>query len=597
MRHWPCRKRLAAAALFVLALLQVAHAAPVTPKRVLLVLPADGYSPPSLALQQSILTHLRTGLGSNLQFFCEQLDATRLPESQEQALSWIRTRYATQGINVVILVGSVTPDILPGVPTIYAGYTSFPSPKTLSPEGNKITVWFKADMEKTISAARRLQPKANKVMVIAGSAYEDHILLEETRAQLRKSDLPVEYLTDASVEQLQSRVAQLSRDTILLPISYTFDKNSHSYYDTRDVVGLLSLVSTAPIYAAAETTIGSGAVGGYVVDFDRTGSLISEIVLETLAGKPAAQVSVPSESTASYIFDWRQLKRWGFSEKDLPAGSIVRFRSVTVWEQYRWRIIATIALVIAQFFLILRLLVIQRKRALAEASLRDMTGQLLASQDEERRRFARDLHDGTGQHLSAVALAIGQVLAKFPSGHPALLKLLQDSHAASRQALDEVRTVSFALHPPLLDNLGLVAAVRWYLDGLQKRSDLRINIEAPDQISHLEPEAERALFRILQESMSNILRHSTGKRIHVTLLQSENAVTLQILDDGDGMSAEQLAQVEGAAAIGVGIAGMRERLRQLDGKLAIHSSLSGTKVSATVPVSEERYAAAHSLSR
>jgi signal transduction histidine kinase len=173
-------------------------------------------------------------------------------------------------------------------------------------------------------------------------------------------------------------------------------------------------------------------------------------VVQMLHGKARPSISISPDATASYIFDWRQLKRWGFAERELPPGSIVRFKTMGMWEQYRWRISAAIAVLIAQLILIFYLLITQAKRKLAEASLQDMTGRLLAAQDEERRRFARDLHDGTGQHLSAIALAIGQVLSKFPSGHPALSKLLQDSHSASRQALDEVRTVSFALHPPVV---------------------------------------------------------------------------------------------------------------------------------------------------
>ena len=423
-------------------------------------------------------------------------------------------------------------------------------------------------------------------MVIAGSG-EDHVLLEVVRDQLKGSDLPVEYLVDLDPDELASRVAHLTPDTIVLIISYTRDL-AGKIYSTRDVVASLSNVSGAPIYAAADTTIGNGVVGGYVVNFEKSGTIVADIVLQRLSGKTAAQISVPPEGTADYIFDWRQLKRWGFSVKDLPAGSIVRYQTLTVWEQYRGRIIGTIALVVAQFFLILILLATQRRRSAAESALRDMTGRLLESQEEERRRFARDLHDGTGQHLSAMALAIGQVLAMFPPGYDRLRKLLQDSHSASRQALDEVRTVSFALHPPMLDSLGLVAAVRWYLDGMQKRTKLKINFEAPAEIDHLSPEAERALFRIVQESMGNVLRHSGGNIISVVLSKREEAVTLEIKDDGNGMTAEQLAQAEGAATLGVGIAGMRERLRQLRGTFKIQSSASGTKVTASVPVDKER---------
>ena len=367
---------------------------------------------------------------------------------------------------------------------MYAGHNSFKLPNDGSNHDGKVTVWFKVDVGKTISLARHLQPRAKKVLVIVGSGYEDHILLEELQDQFKGSGLQVEYLTDAPVEDLLHRVSKLPRDTIVLPVSYNRDVDGNIYY-TRDVVASLSAVSTAPIYAMADTTIGSGTVGGYVVDFEKMGKVIADVALQTLNGKTQDQITIPPEIAGAYIFDWRQLKKWGFSEKDLPEGSIVLFKTTSVWEQYRWRIVGTIALVLAQFLLILGLLILERKRAHAETLLRDMTGRLLESQDDERRRIARDLHDGTGQHLSGMALGIGQVLADFPPGHERLRQLLQDSHVASRQALEEVRTVSYVLHPPILDSLGLVAALRWYLDGLQKRTSLEICFGEPSDLGPL----------------------------------------------------------------------------------------------------------------
>ena len=195
-----------------------------------------------------------------------------------------------------------------------------------------------------------------------------------------------------------------------------------------------------------------------------------------------------------------------------------------------------------------------------------------------------------------MALTIGQVLADFPPGHDRLRQLLQDSHTASRQALNEVRTVSYVLHPPMLDGLGLVAALRWYLDGLQKRTDLSINFDAPAEIGQLAPEAERALFRIVQESVTNVLRHSGGAQLRVGLSNHGKVVALEIADNGHGMSSDQLAGWEGAPTLGVGIAGMRERVRQLGGAFKIESGASGTTVIVSVPANEERDAA-HSAGR
>ncbi len=579
----------------MVALFSLALAQPLPPKRILLVFQNEEYSPASLELQKGILDRLRTKLGQDTEFFGEQLEATRFPESQGQALSWVRTRYAGRGIDVVIFVGSIPVDILPGVPTVYAGHTPFKLPRDISNPANKVTVWFKVDVRKTVSVARLLQPNAKRVLVIAGSGYGDHILLDEVRDQLKESDLPVEYLADASPDDLLRRVSHLPRDTIVLPVSYTRDLKGNIYY-TRDVVASLSQVSNAAIYAMADTNVGSGAVGGYVVDFERMGSVIADIVLQTLGGNTAAQISVPAENAASYMFDSRQLKQWGFSESDLPNGSTVLFKTTSVWEQYRWRIVGTLALVVAQFFMILGLLILQRKRARAEASLRDLTGQLLESQDDERRRMARDLHDGTGQHLSGMALSIGQVLADFPPGHDRLRQLLQDSHLASRQALEEVRTVSYVLHPPILDGLGLVAALRWYFDGLQKRTSLKVYFDEPTDLAPLSSEVERALFRITQESINNVLRHSGATAVIITLANRGKTVALEIQDNGTGMSSEQIAQMHGVASLGVGIAGMRERVRQLNGKFRITSIANGTQVFVSLPVDQEQ-PVAHSVGR
>jgi signal transduction histidine kinase len=589
VNSWSNLKRCMVAFAVAIAVLTLASAA-TPPKRVLLVYDTEVYSPASFEVQQGLLKRLRTQLGQNMEFFCEQLEANRFPDMQDHALSWVRTRYATQHIDVVIFVGEASKAILPGVPTVYAGFTS---PGVFGEQANlahDATVRFDLNFKKTVLAALRLQPKAANVLVIAGSGYGDHALLDEVRNQIKDLHLTVEYLADASIDDLLARVAQLPRDTIVFPVSYTRDATGNLYH-TPDVVASLSRVSAAPIYVAADTSIGSGAVGGYVVSFQRIGAAIADVAVQAVAGNAPAHVSVPPEATAAYTFDWRELERWRLSEGDLPPGSVVEYKVPTAWEQYRRRIIAIIVVLVVQTILIIGLLINRRHRKHAEASLRDMTGRLLESQDEERRRIARDLHDGTGQHLSGMALSIGQVLADFPPGHDRLRQLLQDSHVASRQALDEVRTVSYVLHPPILDGLGLVAALRWYLEGLQKRTDLTVDFQAPSEIRNLAPEAERALFRIVQESVTNVLRHSGATSLRVALSGDDKHVALVILDNGQGMSTEHLAGLEGAANLGVGIAGMRERVRQLGGSFRIESGASGTKVSVSVPANEERYVA------
>jgi signal transduction histidine kinase len=270
---------------------------------------------------------------------------------------------------------------------------------------------------------------------------------------------------------------------------------------------------------------------------------------------------------------------------------VVEFKTPSVWELYRWRIIGVLILIAAQTFLIAGLLIQRERRQRAEKSLRTMAGKLLQTQDEERRRMARELHDGTGQHLSGIVLGVGQVLKEFPEGHEAERQLLQESLATGRRALDEVRALSYALHPPILDGLGLLQALRMYLDGLEKRTNLRIDFEAPQALAEVTPDAQRTLFRVVQESVTNVLRHSGGSAIVVRLVETTKGVTLEVEDNGRGMSTQELQRVNGAAPLGVGIAGMRERVQQLNGTFHIDSGARGTRLSVSLPLEEERYVA------
>lgn len=383
------------------------------------------------------------------------------------------------------------------------------------------------------------------------------------------------------------RVAHLPRDTIVIPIEYDRDPAGNSYVP-RDVIAKLAHASAAPVYAISATLVGIGTVGGYVINWTKTGGAAADVALK-LMGSPPENV-VPPDGTSEYMFDWRELKRWGFSEKDLPTGSVIKYRVPTAWEQYRWRIVAVAVLIVAQSLLIGGLLIQRYRKRRAEASLRDLTGRVLQTQDDERRRIARDLHDGTGQQLSGIVLSVGQVLADFPPGHDRLRQLLQDSHVASRQALNEVRTVSYALHPPILDGLGLIPALHWYLDGLQKRTGFNIDFDAPSALQETSPDAQRTLFRIVQESVANVLRHSGGTALRVKLSDNGNGIILEIEDNGRGMSTEELERAESEASLGVGIVGMRERVRQLHGIFNINSSAAGTRVFVSLPTHKEQYA-------
>ena len=214
--------------------------------------------------------------------------------------------------------------------------------------------------------------------------------------------------------------------------------------------------------------------------------------------------------------------------------------------------------------------------------LRELSSRLLQSQDDERRNIARELHDSAGQIIAALAMNLAS-MTQHSRKNPMLGKVLDDSQTLLQQLNKEIRTTSYLLHPPLLDENGLPEAVRWYLQGLMERSGLTVDPQINNDFGRLPDEMELAMFRIVQECLTNIHRHSGSKTATVRLSRTSTRVTLEIEDQGKGIPAEKLAGIR-AARSGVGIPGMRERVRHYNGSLQIDSNHNGTKILVTLPV-------------
>ena len=218
----------------------------------------------------------------------------------------------------------------------------------------------------------------------------------------------------------------------------------------------------------------------------------------------------------------------------------------------------------------------------SEKSLRSLTGRLLQLQDEERRRFSRELHDSLGQYLAAVKMNLDMFSNSQPGN-----KLLSEAIHLLNQSIAETRTISHLLHPPLLDEAGFSSAAKWYLDGFAQRSGIAVKADLPYDMGRLPKPVELGLFRVLQESLTNIHRHSGSSRAEIALKLFPGKVMLEVRDFGHGIPQERLKSFEGRGTnfFGVGLAGMRERLRELGGQLEIRSG-HGTIISVTMPLRE-----------
>lgn len=229
-----------------------------------------------------------------------------------------------------------------------------------------------------------------------------------------------------------------------------------------------------------------------------------------------------------------------------------------------------------------------QRRIAAEESLRQLSASLLHAQDDERRRIARNLHDSVGQLLSGAVLSMSAFRRNSRRLSSKSSRLLSQCTDCLTQSLSEIRTISYLLHPPMLDETGLADALRWYARGFAERSGVRVELDIARDADHLSRDLRTAVFRIVQESLTNIQRHAGSPTAEINLRRAGDKIELRVRDHGRGMPPESLESYGREQPMhGVGIRGMRERVVQLDGEMSIHSSNSGTIVDVALPFRED----------
>jgi PAS domain S-box-containing protein len=217
------------------------------------------------------------------------------------------------------------------------------------------------------------------------------------------------------------------------------------------------------------------------------------------------------------------------------------------------------------------------------AALRRLSNRMMTLQDEERRRIAREIHDGLGQELAAAKMILDGILSRDSS--PSMQQASMEASQLVDRAIQQVRTISHLLHPPLLDEVGLVSALRWFLEGLSDRSGINVRLEVqPSDLPRLKSELETAIFRIVQEALTNMFRHSGARNGIVSLMQKDGTILVTVQDDGKGIE-EQVIQLR-PESVGVGIGGMRQRVTELGGSLRLSNANPGTIVEVIIPTAQ-----------
>ena len=221
---------------------------------------------------------------------------------------------------------------------------------------------------------------------------------------------------------------------------------------------------------------------------------------------------------------------------------------------------------------------------MANENLRELSSRLQQLRDEERRHIARELHDSIGQLLAALAMNIAVVRRQADKLDPAGERAVSENAAMVEEISREIRTISHLLYPPLLEVAGLSSALRWYVDGFSERSEIKVELDIPQEFRRLSDEMEIAIFRLVQECLTNIHRHSGANSAAIRVHEENSQILVEVQDSGKGIPLDKQLELSSSHRTGVGLRGMRERVRQLRGSLEIRSDSSGTTVTASLPL-------------
>jgi PAS domain S-box-containing protein len=693
-----------------------------SPKRILVLYWQSKLIPSNVLFEQSFEPVVRSAPAWT-EYYDELLDTDRFPGDGQLLVfrDYLRQKYASQPIDVVVTFSDVPlnfllryrDDLFPKAPIVFV-VNRIPDASQLAAGPGMTGLITRNAYKENVKLVLQAEPDTKHIFVVSGSLLHDKIFENACRQDLVDYEGPatIDYLTDLSIDELTGRIKNLPDHSIILYGWQQEMDEGGKVRDTREVLASIVKTAKVPVYGISSWQVGEGVVGGYVRTLDTMGSMAAGITLRILNGARAQDIpvgTIPIEP----VFDWRELKRWGISEKSLPPGSIVKFRTPSIWDEYKWLFIGIVLVFFAQSALIAAMVInrSRRKRAeieqeqaiaalreseerfrnmadkapvmiwvsgadkfrtyvnqqwieftgrgiqdeldtgwlrnvhpedlercletrneafdhheafrveyrlrrkdgefrwmldsgtprfvsdgtflgfigsctditelkAAEEVLANLSGQLIRAREDECARIARELHDDVNQRMALMSVTLEQISLSPPDTTDQLRAQLNDVMSQVIDTSKEIHRMSYDLHPSKLRHLGLVAALDGLCQELRRRHKLEIDFTRGEVPPDLPKEISLCLFRIAQECLSNVIKHSGAQKARVELLGNDFQVKLLVSDSGVGFDIDSPGLKKG-----LGLVGMRERLRLVGGSIAIDSEPShGTQIEATVPL-------------
>jgi signal transduction histidine kinase len=544
-----------------------------------LVLHEGNANHPANVISSGVFRELLASDARN-QFFEEYIDEDRLGASDERLEVALLKKYGDRKMDLVI--GDGRPgftfllrrgeELWPTTPKLFYFVDFRELPAKLPP--NMTGVATNLDFGAILDLALQLRPNTRRVFYVGGANPWEQTWRGFAEQDFKRfaGRVEITYLNNLPFAELLDRLGRLPDNSAVIYAELLQDVTGHVYVPAR-VCSLIASASNAPVYGPFDTYVGCGIVGGPILDIRDLAAQTGRLGLRVLERGTTTGFPVES-STKHTVVDWRELQRWRISEKRLPLGTTVQFRTPSLWEQYKWFVLGGLAAIVAQFALIVILLWEMHRRKKSDLAVKNLSGRLINAGEEERKRIARELHDDIVQRLSLLSVECSLMERNVPADEVSRRSSLHEQLQGLNGIITDVHNLSYQLHSSHLEMLGLGVALEDLCQQLTKKHGVAVELTANTVEEPLDEDLALCFFRVAQEALNNSLKHSGSTRVEVSLTAIDGTLRMTVKDYGVGFDSS-------APANGLGLATMLERMRLVEGKLRVRSKLgAGTELTA-----------------